>query len=108
MTERRIRRTAVPCIGRHRLAAAWELRPPLIGQRVEWLYWQTACERCAHIERRWFRVEIPAWFTLPRPGRRAIPVARYLERLRITAPDPETLSSGVPDEIRRQVLGMDG
>ena len=82
----------------------WELRPPLIGARVEWLYWQKRCRRtsaergilrqCPATRQRWFRVRIPGWAKLPSGIGHAIPVTAYLDRIRAKAPDPETLRDG--------------
>lgn len=98
------RRSAFPCLGPHALDA-WQLRPPQIGTRVEWLYRQSQCSRCGTIERRWFKVEVPAWFTPPRPGR-AITVDQYLKRLKVTPPPPDALLPGTPEEMKHQ-LGLD-
>jgi hypothetical protein len=92
---------------------AWELRPPTIGTRAPWLYWQRACRRvvksniaagepqrrCDGVERRWFRVHPPAWLRIDKP----VPVERYLQRLRMTAPPPDAPhlieSRGPPETV---------
>lgn len=66
----------------------WSLRPPTIGQRVPYLYWQRECgvKACHVPQRRWFAVEVPVWLTIRKP----MPVERLLQRLKMTAPDPES------------------
>jgi hypothetical protein len=76
------------CIARHRLPETFELRPPLIGTRVEWLYFARSCRRCGWTERRWWRVD-PRRLRMSGP---AIPVGKYLRRLKVQAPDPLTIA----------------
>lgn len=78
-------------IGNHEWDA-WELRPPIIGVRASWLYWQRTCrrgagtkDRCRVSQRRWFRVDPPVWLTV----KKSMPVAKYLARLKRVAPRPD-------------------
>lgn len=94
-------------IGRHNIGA-WQLRPRLIGVRVEWLRWERACVRlahgpkpwrCSHVERRWFRVRVPKTYRGGGAGK-AIDVETYLKRVGFMPPAPEqlTTSSAPPAE----------
>lgn len=99
-------------VGRHDWGP-WALRPPRIGARTEWLYWASACRRtfatdgphrrpCPGVRRRWFKVTIPTWSTLPDGIKRSIPVEAYLKRIGARAPDPVFLRDGdAPEELRR-------
>lgn len=94
-------------IGRHDIGP-WQLRPRLIGVRVEWLRWERGCRRqafgpkpwrCKHVERRWFKVRVPKSYRGGGAGK-AIDVEQYLKRIGFSAPDPERLeaSNAPPDE----------
>jgi hypothetical protein len=72
----------------------WQLRPPTIGRHVTFLYWQRTCQReavggrgrpCGGTQRRWFRVRALGHAPIAKP----IPVEKYLERIRMTAPAPD-------------------
>ena len=78
----------------------WTIRPRLIGTRVPWLFWHSHCrrDRCQANRKRWFPVIIPASARIPHGIDEAISVDAYLQRLRFTPPDPESLpnSRGMP------------
>lgn len=91
----------VQCLlGRHDVGP-WQLRPRLIGVRVEWLRWERACRRqtfgrrpwrCSHVERRWFRVKVPKTYRGGGIGA-AIDVEKYLARIGFTPPAPDQLTT---------------
>jgi hypothetical protein len=84
----------IGCVfGRHAYNA-WQLFPRVIGARVEWLRWESRCQKCRHVRRRWFKVAIPDGTRIPKPVPKAISAEQWLRRIGTTAPGPETLQDG--------------
>jgi hypothetical protein len=90
------------CLIRGHAWGEWRMYPRLIGARVEWLRWESRCQRgqCRTARRRWFKVEIRSDRRLPEGIGKAIPVERYLQRIGAIAPRPEALVDGpMPAEV---------